>query len=274
MMPNLSLGDGVSKRAANQLMKASYVVIGTSAGGVAALSRVFKDIPADFPGALLIVLHIQSRRQMTWLAETLAAVGHIPVKVAETGEQIRQGTAYVAPSDTHLLVKGDRVELGSGPPEQRARPSVDALFRSAASAFGRRLIGVVLTGMLRDGTLGLRAVSEAGGITIVQDPKDAEESEMPRSAMTGLNVDFCVALSDIGPLLDLLVRRAGSMKSGVLETGLAWSVRLMKERLRLLGNLQAQSRRNPKTSRFIKAEIAALNRELADIQRSFPRERR
>ena len=248
-------------------------MIGTSAGGVAALSRVFKDIPPDFPGAILVVQHVRELRQMTWLAELLTSVGHIPVKVAAAGERIGQGGAYLAPAGTHLQMKRDHIELGTGPYEQSSRPAIDVLFRSAASAFGPRVIGVILTGMLRDGAVGLRAVSDAGGITIVQNPEGAEESEMPRSAMKDLAVDYCVNLSDIGPLLDLLVRRAGSQKRGVLETGLATSVRLMKDRLRLLAKLDEQSRTNPKTSRYVKAEIAALGREIASIQRLIARAR-
>ncbi|HET7855423.1 MAG TPA: chemotaxis protein CheB [Gaiellaceae bacterium] len=247
-----------------------YVVIGTSTGGTQALSRIFKDLPSDFPGALLIVLHVAERGEMAWLAGVLASAGHLPVKVAEAGEVIQQGTAYLAPAGTHLLTEGDRIRLGSGPAEQFARPAIDALFRSAATAFGQRVIGVVLTGMLRDGSLGLRAVGDAGGITIVEDPATAHSAEMPKNALRALNVDYCVGLSDVGPLLDLLVRRAGSKRKDVLETGLASAVRLMKDRLHLLTRLHEQSRRNPKTARYIEAEIAALGREIARIQKLVP----
>jgi two-component system chemotaxis response regulator CheB len=87
-----------------------YVVIGTSAGGLQALSKIFKDLPTDFPGAILIVYHVAGRGQVTWLAGALASIGHLPVKVAEAGEAIRQGTAYLAPAGVHLLTKGDRIE--------------------------------------------------------------------------------------------------------------------------------------------------------------------
>lgn len=245
-------------------------MIGTSAGGVVALSRVFKDIAANFPGAILVVLHVHEGRGMTWLSELLASVGHIPVKVAKEGERIEQGAAYVAPAGTHLLVREDYIELGTGPAEQRFRPAIDVLFRSAAEAFGPRAIGVILTGMLRDGALGLRAIHDAGGITIVEDPATAFAADLPRNAMDGLAVDYCLDVAEIGPLLDLLVRRAGSMKKGLLETGLASSVRLMKDRLHLLGKLERQSRKNPKTARFIHAEITALEREIVAIQRLMP----
>jgi len=191
--------------------------------------------------------------------------GHIPVKVVEDGEPIAQGTAYVAPAGTHLLVDGTRLRLGTGAREQHVRPAIDVLFRSAASALGRRAIGVILTGMLSDGAIGLRAIRDAGGITIVQNPDEAEEGDMPRNAMVGLDVDYCLELGEIGPLLDLLVRRAGPHKEGILETGLASAVRLMKDRAQLLAKLYAQSRGNPKTAGFLRAEIAALQQNIEEV---------
>jgi hypothetical protein len=175
--------------------------------------------------------------------------------------------AYLAPAGTHLLVEGNRLRLGTGAREQHSRPAIDVLFRSAAAAFGRRVTGVILTGMLRDGSAGLRAVHDAGGITVVQNPESAEAAEMPRSAMENLGVDYCLELSEIAPLLELLVRRAGAYKEGVLETGLASALRLMKDRAILLTKLQAQSRNNPKTSAFLASEIAALDNELALLRR-------
>jgi two-component system chemotaxis response regulator CheB len=244
----------------------SYVVIGTSAGGVNALIQVFKELPAEFPGAVVVVLHVAARQSTEWLAEMLTRGGPLSAKVAEDGEPIRQGVAYVAPPDTHLLVEGERLRLGEGPREQQARPAIDSLFRSAAAAFGQRVIGVILTGLMHDGTLGLRAVRDAGGITIVQNPESAEAGAMPRSAMENLGVDYCIDLSEIGPLLELLVRRAGANKRGILETGLASALRLMKDRASLLAKLYAQSRHNPKTSAFLASEIAALDSELAAVR--------
>jgi two-component system chemotaxis response regulator CheB len=245
-------------------------VIGTSAGGIAALSRIFKDLPQGFPGAILIVMHTGYRSDKSFLPEQLTRIGHIPVKLAEDGEPIRQGTAYLATAGTHLLVHGGNLQLGTGPLEHHVRPAIDSLFRSAASALGRRVIGVILTGMLSDGALGLRAVRDAGGITIVQNPREAEAGEMPRSAMRNLKVDYCLNLAEIGPVLDLLVRRAGSHKQGVLETGLASSVRLMKDRARLLAKLYDQSVGNPRTERFLQSEITALGHDIGRIQKLIP----
>ena len=244
----------------------SFVVIGTSAGGENALVQVFKNLPSGFPGAVLVVMHVFPNRDLDWLAEHLTRAGQLTVKLAEDGEPIEQGAAYLAPAATHLLVEGDHLRLGQGPPEQYSRPAIDVLFRSAAAAFGRRLIGVVLTGMLRDGAVGLRHVRDAGGITIVENPESAQSGEMPRNAMAGLDVDYCLDLAEIGPLLELLVRRAGRYKEGILETGVASALRLMRERAALLAKLYAQSRDNPKTSAFLAGEIAALDRELESVR--------
>jgi two-component system chemotaxis response regulator CheB len=238
------------------------------------LSRIFKDLPADLPAAILVVRHIHPEGKDEWLPRQLTSVGHVPVKIAENGERIRQGTAYIAPAGKHLLVdEGNFIRAGKGALEQGTRPAIDALFRSAARAFGPQVIGVILTGMLSDGALGLRAIQDAGGITVVQNPESAEHGDMPRAAMRGLAADYCLDLSEIGPLLDLLVRRSHSDDRCLLETGLASSVRLMKDRARLLAKLAAQSHGNPKTARFLDAEITALEREITDIQSIIPRER-
>ena len=138
----------------------SYVVIGTSAGGNAALARIFKDLPADLPAAVLVVMHVPASLVDSALPRQLAGFGRLPVRMAADGEPIEQGTAYIAPSATHLLVEDGRIRLGAGPPEQHARPAIDVLFRSAAEAFGPHVIGVVLTGMGKDGAA--RVSSRAG----------------------------------------------------------------------------------------------------------------
>src|SRR5262249_16859809 len=121
-------------------------------------------------------------------------------------------------------------------------------------------------GMLRDGAEGLRHVRDTGGITIVQNPESAEAGDMPRKAMGGLGGDYCLPLSEIGPPLELLVRRAGPAKEGVLATVLASAVRLTKDRAALLAKLYAQSRGNRKTSAFLAGEIASLDRELEAVR--------
>jgi hypothetical protein len=200
------------------------------------------------------------------MAERLDRIGRFPVETARAGVRIRQGRAYVAAGGSHLIVQGERLMLPDEEPEHYARPSIDVLFRSAAEAFGPRTIGLILSGMLKDGTDGLRAVHDAGGITIVQNPESAEEGDMPRNAMRDLGVDYCLELAEIGPLLELLVRRAGPFKKGVLETGLASSLRVLKDRARLFDKLVAQSRGNPRTEKFLEAEVTALDRDIDQIQ--------
>ncbi len=148
-------------------------------------------------------------------------------------------------------------------PQERASPisTINILFESAASEFHDRVVGVILTGLLKDGTAGLRAVHAAGGLTIVQDPAEAEFPEMPASAMKDLPVTFCLKLADIGPTLDLLARRKTE-----LETGLAVSVRLLKERVALLVRLIAQSKGNPETHQFLTTEMIALELDLRSTQ--------
>ena len=249
--------------------RTSYVVIGTSAGGSTALARIFKDLPEDFPAAVLIVLHVGSGGA-DWLPERLKRSGHMNVKVAEEGERILQGQAYVAPAGTHLEIRRGRVVLGGGPVEQHSRPSIDALFRSAAAAFGDRAVGVILTGMLKDGTAGLRMIHDAGGLTIVQNPEHAEAADMPRNAMRNLPVDYCLDLPEIGPVLELMVRRTGSNSKRVLETGLASALRLMRDRARLFAKVYNISDRNAKTRSFLKAEITALDREIVRLREMLP----
>jgi len=139
--------------------------------------------------------------------------------------------------------------------------TINTLFESAAQQYGHRVIGVILTGMLKDGTEGLKAVHEAGGITIVQDPAGAEYPDMPASAMKDLPVTFCLQLRDIGATLDLLARRKTE-----LETGLGVSVRLVKERVAFLARLMAQSRTNLATFQFLSMEMVALQRDLSLLE--------
>lgn len=162
-----------------------------------------------------------------------------------------------------MTVAIDRQRFDLVPYPKGSAPSVaiNILFASAAREYGNRVIGVILTGMLRDGTEGLRAVHEAGGLTIVQNPANAEYPSMPSSAMADLPVTFCLNLAEIGLALDLLVRR----KAG-LETGLAVSIRTLKDRISLLIRLIQQSKGNDQTFVYLSSELRALERDLQSIQ--------
>src|ERR1700712_5433399 len=179
------------------------VVIGASAGGVAALRKLSAALPADFPAPVLIVLHIGAHDSL--LPELIAADCALDVARAVDGETLRAGTIRIAPPDLHLTVEDGIARLTRGPKENFARPAIDPLFRSAALDFDTHAIGVILTGMLDDGTAGLQAIKQAGGIAIVQDPAEAVEPSMPQSALRHVAVDHCVPLEAMAALLARLV---------------------------------------------------------------------
>jgi two-component system, chemotaxis family, protein-glutamate methylesterase/glutaminase len=168
-----------SNRAAAQR---DIVVIGASAGGVDALGKLFAGFPPELPAAVFVVLHVMSEGASV-LPKILARAGPLPAAAAVDRERIQRGRAYVAPADHHMLLLDEHVHLTRGPRENGHRPAVDPLFRSAARAFGGRVIGAVLSGALDDGTAGLRMIGEAGGRAFVQDPASAAYSSMPASAL-------------------------------------------------------------------------------------------
>jgi len=180
--------------------KRDVVVIGASAGGLGALSTLCRDLPGDLPAAVFIVMHV-SPHYYSLLPELLSRHGNMPVHHGADGEPIRQSRIYVAPPDHHMVLEEGRVRITRGPKENRSRPAVDTLFRSAAYACGPRAIGVVLTGTLDDGTAGLWSIKDRGGIAVVQDPEEAEHPSMPLSARQHVNVDYCLPLAQIGRTL-------------------------------------------------------------------------
>ena len=180
------------------------LAIGTSAGGVEALTFLAKQFRRDFPASVLVTIHLPSRAS-SGLDEVLSLAGHLQAKFARDGEPLQQGRIYVAPPNRHLLLDRDRVVLGSGARENNVRPAIDSMLRSAAICCGFRAIGVVLTGTLADGASGLRTLRQAGGITVVQDPADAAFSEMPLTALNRAKPEHVVGLADMPALLDNLV---------------------------------------------------------------------
>lgn len=180
----------------------NVVVIGTSAGGVEALSALLDALPADLPAAVLAVLHIPAHTESV-LHSVLAKRTALKV-VAANSQALEAGTVYIAPTDRHLMLDAHGIRLTRGPKECRVRPSIDVLFRSAAVHHGARTIGVVLTGALDDGTAGLWAVKDAGGLALVQDPADALMPSMPESALSHVQVDF---VGDVLALAAEIVRQ-------------------------------------------------------------------
>ena len=187
------------------------VLIGASAGGVAALTRLTAELPADFAAPLLVVLHVGAHRSI--LPELLAKRCPLDVAHARDGETMRPGMLRVAPPDLHMTVTDGSLRLRHGPKENHARPAIDPLFRSAALQRGRDAVGVVLTGSLDDGTAGLQAIKAMGGTTVVQDPADAEEPSMPASALRHAQVDHCLPLAQMPGLLAELAAAPGAAAS-------------------------------------------------------------
>jgi two-component system, chemotaxis family, protein-glutamate methylesterase/glutaminase len=176
------------------------VVIGASAGGIEALRELVARLPADFPAPIAVVLHT-SPQSPGVLGEILSRAGALPATIARDRERLSPGHIYVAAPDCHLLVEPGRVRVTKGPRENRFRPAIDPLFRSAAQVFGPATIGVVMTGNLDDGTAGLWAIKQLGGTAIVQHPEDAMFPAMSLSALRHVRVDHSVPLAELAPLL-------------------------------------------------------------------------
>lgn len=177
------------------------VVVGASLGGVEAMTFLVSKLPAEFPAAVFVVVHIGAVSH-SFLPEILTRAGALPARHPEDGEHVLRGCVYIAPPDRHLMLDDDGViRVIRGPLENGHRPAVDALFRSAARVYGPRVIGVVLTGARDCGTAGLYAVKKRRGLAIVQDPLDAMCAEMPRNAIENVEVDHVVLLADLPALL-------------------------------------------------------------------------
>lgn len=163
------------------------IVIGASAGALEALSVILPALPADFRLPIMVVVHIPPDKRSV-LAELFRAKCHLNVVEVEDKEPILGGTVYFAPPDYHLLVEANRtLALSSDEPVLFSRPSIDVMFETAAEAYGAGLIGIVLTGANSDGALGLKAVTKAGGVAIVQDPDEAFQSAMPQAAINAVS---------------------------------------------------------------------------------------
>jgi two-component system, chemotaxis family, protein-glutamate methylesterase/glutaminase len=176
------------------------VVLGTSAGGIEALRTIVAALPEDFPVALCVVMHTAPEGPSV-LPEILDRASRLVAVHPRDGERLKPGRIYVAPPDYHLVLEPGRLRVTKGPKENRFRPAIDPLFRSAAQVFGPGAIGVILTGSLDDGTSGLDVIKRLGGTALVQDPEEALYPSMPRSAIDHVAVDHVVPLAEIAPLL-------------------------------------------------------------------------
>lgn len=240
----------------------SLIVMGASAGGHYALQEAVKGLSHDLPAAVIILLH--SGRQTIEgysLKDFLGSSTDLPIQVVQAEERLQAGRMYVTPPQ-HTVSVQERTLLLEPMISVHPATTINRLFESAARAYHDRVIGVILSGLLRDGTAGLKAVHEAGGLTMVQDPDEAEYPDMPANAMRDLPVTFCLRLAEISPALDLLARRGTAF-----ESGLSASVRMLKERVALFRRLITQSTRNVDTHDFLMAQLAALQADLLATQK-------
>lgn len=175
------------------------VVIGASAGGVEALTRLVRELPSDFALPIVVVLHVPPTTSM--LPQILSRAGGLPTEHARDGAALTAGRIHIAPPDCHVLLTDGVVNVGRGPKENGHRPAIDPLFRTAAAQFGPGAIGIVLSGALDDGTAGLAQVKGRGGLTIVQDPEEALYPAMPTSARDAVDPDYVLPVAGIAELL-------------------------------------------------------------------------
>jgi len=191
------------------------VVIGASAGGIEALIDFVAHLPPQLPAALFVVVHIPAQAHSA-LPHILMNAGSLPAHAATDGMAILPGHIYVAPPDYHLLVVPDQMRVVRGPREHSCRPAIDPLFRTAALAFGPRVVGIVLSGALNDGTAGLLAIKQQGGIAMVQDPETALFPSMPQSALSYVAVDWCLKVPDLSAKVTQLAEESISMPEEIV----------------------------------------------------------
>jgi two-component system chemotaxis response regulator CheB len=182
------------------MKKYDIIVIGSSAGGIPALIDLVKNIPREYAGSVFIVQHLSANVE-SMLPGIISYSGNLPAVHPKDGEKFKAGHIYIAPPDNHMLLDKDRILVKRGPKENLFRPSIDALFRSAGYEYGTRTVGIVLSGMLNDGTSGLWTVKRLGGIAVIQDPRESLYQEMPTSVLEYVKVDYKLKASEIGPLL-------------------------------------------------------------------------
>jgi len=200
--------NGIKKNNRKALPSFFAIGIGASAGGTNAVSELISQLPATLNAAVFVVFHLSKIAMPEILLERMKKHTKLLCRIANDKEPIEPGTIYLASPNAHLLVKDKNILLGHGPTENRFRPSIDVLFRSIAADFGERSIGIVLTGFLNDGTVGMNAIKQSGGYTIVQDPNEAEYPDMPLSVLETMEADYCTSLKKMGDAILQITKNA------------------------------------------------------------------
>jgi two-component system chemotaxis response regulator CheB len=186
----------------------NIIVIGASAGGFKAISELVNKIPPGLPVAMFVVIHLSKNSLARNVARFIQKHTSYTCTIPHDYEEIKTGYLYIAPPQTHLFIKKDLIRLTNGPHENRWRPSADVLFRSAAVAYGPAVIGIILTGMMDDGTSGMFSIKRCGGVCIVQDPDEAEFDDMPVSALANVDIDHRAPIAEMGHIIADTISKA------------------------------------------------------------------
>lgn len=182
------------------------IVIGTSAGGLSVLNELVSQFKPEWDAAYFIVLHLSRKSVGDFLIHRLQHYTPLPCRAASENQPIVKSNIYIGIPNQHMIIKKGMIKEGHGPEENRWRPSIDVLFRSAAAAYDGFVTGIVLTGLMDDGASGMWAIKRSGGTTIVQDPNEAEYPDMPLSVLNRMEVDYCVSLSEMGAVLEKVIQ--------------------------------------------------------------------
>ncbi|HEX8575934.1 MAG TPA: chemotaxis protein CheB [Flavobacterium sp.] len=185
----------------------NIIVIGASAGGIAAINKVVAGLSGQKEIVVLVVLHVSRKSNSSIIAAGFQKHTSLICEVATNGMPIVEGHLYLAPPDHQFMVKDGFIKINQGPHENKYRPSIDILFRSVAVNYGHRVIGVILTGLLEDGTSGMHAIKRSGGICIVQEPSEAEYADMPRSVLNKIEVDYQATMKDIPVIIKEILKQ-------------------------------------------------------------------
>jgi two-component system chemotaxis response regulator CheB len=183
------------------------IVIGASAGGLPVILSLVSTLRTDLDAAIFIVLHISKTAIAEVILQTIQKKTTLTCVVPLNNDEIKRGCLYLAPADHHLFLKKGTIAITYGPTENRFRPSIDVLFRSAAAAYAWRVTGIILTGLLDDGTSGMDAIKRSGGTCIVQEPSEAEFDSMPTSVLKNVDVDYQVSVNDMPFVLEDIFSR-------------------------------------------------------------------
>ncbi|RYD79880.1 MAG: chemotaxis protein CheB [Sphingobacteriales bacterium] len=177
-------------------------VIGASAGGLEPLLAITSQLPANLNASIFIVKHVSADAPENVLMQCLTVDSKLKVRIPEDGEVFLKGHIYVAPPGRHMLLKGDKISVTRGPRENGQRPSIDALFRSAAAQYGNRVVGIVLSGLLYDGCAGMEAIKRSGGCGIVQNPQEATYADMPKNTLDHVrDIDYVLPAREIARVI-------------------------------------------------------------------------